>query len=336
MEVILKKQGDNIMKEIGGYMDLELYNRREYHTGLLRINTVRNAIALIMKEKGYRKLFIPKYLCSCIRIMLENRNIDYEFYNIDEKLNPVFHKVLSDEEALLLVNYYGQHTLKDLQRFQNKYKNIIVDNTQSFFQKSISSIDMVYTCRKYFGVPDGAYLNLTQSSHYYDALPIDISYQRMQHILGRFENSASAFYQEFQRVDDMFEKEDIKKMSPLTENLLRSIDYDAVKEKRMTNFLYLHKRLANLNMLTVNEENCLYMYPFFHQQGSQIKKSLLDKKIYLPTLWPNVLEECEENSFEYYLAKNLVLFPIDQRYSTDDMEYMLNQMESIQKGCETI
>lgn len=36
---------------------------------------------------------------------------------------------------------------------------IILDNTQSFFQKPISGIDTIYSCRKYFGVPDGAYLS---------------------------------------------------------------------------------------------------------------------------------------------------------------------------------
>ena len=65
---------------------------------------------------------------------------------------------------------------------------------------------------------------------------------------------------------------------------------------------------------------------------SLIKKQLISKKIYVPTLWPNVLDECPKESFEYYLADNLVLLPIDQRYSLDDMEYMLEQIDEIQKG----
>lgn len=314
------------MREIGGYMDLERYYNPEYHENLLQVNTVRNAIAFIMKEKGYKKLFIPKYLCSCIQIMLQHYGLDFEFYNIDENLNPIFHKKLLENEALLLVNYYGKYDLEEVKYFKTKYKNIILDNTQSFFQKAVSSIDTVYTCRKYFGVPDGAYLNLTQESNYYDALLIDTSFKRMEHILGRFENTATEYYAEFQSVDESFEMEDIKKMSLLTRNLLCSIDYNRVKEQRMKNFEYLHKYLSMSNEMKVNESNCLYMYPFFHPQGNKIRKKLLAQRIYVPVLWPNVLAECEKSSFEYDLANNLVLLPIDQRYSEEDMEYILKQM----------
>lgn len=323
------------MKEIGGYMDLEQYHQKEYYSDLLRINTVRNAIALIIREKGYHTLYIPKYLCSCIRIMLEHNKINFKFYNIDKNLNPLFNQSLSKDEALLLVNYYGQYSAADLKYYQDKYKNIIVDNTQSFFQNPVDSIDTVYTCRKYFGVPDGAYLHLTQASRYYKDLANDSSYRRMEHLLGRFENNASMFYSIFQQNDDLFEFEDIKKMSPITKNLLCSIDYNFVKETRFRNFSYLHEKLKVFNHLNVNPENCLYMYPFLHKNGHAIKKNLISKKIYVPTLWPNVLEENSSDSFEYYLAENLVLLPIDQRYSTDDMQYMLNQLATFLKGSET-
>lgn len=322
------------MREIGGYMDLERYQHKEYYTDLLRVNTVRNAIALIIKEKEYHTLYIPKYLCSCIQVMLEHNKIDFKYYNVDKNLNPLFEYTLSDREALLLVNYFGQYSTEDLRYYQRKYKNIIVDNTQSFFQSPVDSIDTVYTCRKYFGVPDGAYLHLTQTSRYYDELTLDVSYQRMEHLLGRFENNASMFYSIFQQNDDLFEFEDIKKMSLITKNLLCSIDYDFVKETRFRNCSYLHERLKSFNYLKINQENCLYMYPFLHKNGHKIKKDLISKKIYVPTLWPNVLEENFEDSFEYYLAKNLVLFPIDQRYSVDDMQYMLNQLTFLE-GSET-
>lgn len=313
------------MKEIGGYLELEHYDQEEYYNGFFRLNTVRNAIALIMKEYGYKKLYIPKYLCHSVRKMLQKYGYDFEFYTIDETMAPAFNKILKRDEAILIVNYYGQFSNTALDYFRNQYHNIIVDNTQAFFQKPCEDIDTVYTCRKYFGVADGAYLSLAIPSIYYNSLPEDHSYTRMLHLLGRYENSASEFYQYFQMVDEKFENEEIKKMSSLTRNLLKSVNYQTVIEKRRANVKYLHSHLQSQNTYKVNVEGCLYMYPFLIKNGNELREQLIKKKIYIPTLWPNVLKECNTDSFEYYLAENLVLLPIDQRYTPSDMEYILNQ-----------
>ena len=37
-------------------------------------------------------------------------------------------------------------------------KNVIIDNVQAYFQRPIEGFDTLYSCRKYFGVPDGAVL----------------------------------------------------------------------------------------------------------------------------------------------------------------------------------
>ena len=70
------------MKEIGGYLELEHFKNGEYHAEALRLNSVRNAIALIMQERGYHKLWIPHYLCCSVRKMLERHQFEYDYYNI--------------------------------------------------------------------------------------------------------------------------------------------------------------------------------------------------------------------------------------------------------------
>lgn len=71
------------------------------------------------------------------------------------------------------------------------------------------------------------------------------------------------------------------------------------------------------------------MYPYLTDRGEQIKRKLVTKKIYVPTLWPNVLHDCSADSYEYYLAQNLVFLPIDQRYTVNDMNYMLTVLDEI-------
>lgn len=60
----------------------------------------------------------------------------------------------------------------------------------------------------------------------------------------------------------------------------------------------------------------------------KIKKRLSEKFVYLPTLWPNVMEECAEGTVENEYASNILPIPIDQRYSLQNMEMMCEIIEN--------
>lgn len=320
------------MREIGGYLELELFKEGEYHVNALRLNSVRNAIALIMQERGYQKLWIPHYLCSSVRKMLEKNGLEYRYYSINREFLPIFARHLPNNEAILIVNYFGQLDNEKLQELKHQYQNMIVDNTHAFFQNPLENTDTVYTCRKYFGVPDGAYAYVKGGCKKYDELATDKSYMRMEHILGRFENTASDFYKIFTDNDHLLECVPILKMSRLTKNLLNAIDYEETLRKRKNNFEILERGLADINLIRVRNCGGYYMYPLLLENGHVIKQKLIQKKIYVPTLWPNVLEEIEPDKWEYELADNLVLLPLDQRYSSADMNYMLDILKQILGG----
>ena len=56
------------------------------------------------------------------------------------------------------------------------------------------------------------------------------------------------------------------------------------------------------------------------QNGSEIRKVLQKERVYIPTLWPNVLKECPVDSLEYHYAADILPIPIDQRYGKEDMK----------------
>ena len=66
------------------------------------------------------------------------------------------------------------------------------------------------------------------------------------------------------------------------------------------------------------------------ENGHKIRKSLAKKKIYIPTLWPNVLSDTSKESIDYKYLANILPIPCDQRYGTDDMRYIIN---SLKKHC---
>lgn len=313
------------MKEIGGFFQLDHLSNNPYYENLVELNTGRNALLYLAKAKEIRKIYLPYFLCSSISDMLSKHKINYEYYRISKEFFPIFNQVLKNAEYLYVVNYYGQITNGVISEFNDKYKNIILDNTQSFFQKPIPGVDTIYSCRKYFGVPDGAYLSTDTILD--KKLEEDQSVFRMKHILGRYEGQASDYYDEFKKNDELFKELPLRKISQLTKNILGAIDYKIVIESRNNNFEYLHCRLKHTNVLHVKAPYAPFAYPYYVENGIEIRKKLADKKIYVPTLWPNVLKENREDSVEYDYAANILPIPCDQRYDIKDMKRIIKELK---------
>ncbi len=311
------------MKEIGGYIELDTYHLPMLHEGAIALNCGRNALACLIRAREIKKLWVPKLICDSVTGVCEREGIPYSFYNIGMDFRPVQDVILGKGEWFYFVNYYSQFDNDQINEYVKRYKNIIIDNAQSYFQMPIPGVDTIYTCRKYFGVPDGAFL-------YTDAIikedyPQDESFRRMSFILGRFEHPASEFYREYVDNNASFSTEPIKGMSKLTRNLLRAIDYVYIQRIRQENYSYLSKALNDINKLRLND-NGTFMYPLYIENGKSIRKKLLDKKIYIPTLWPSVFEWCDESETEYQLVEKVLPLPIDQRYKQTDMEYIVQSI----------
>ncbi len=308
------------MKEIGGYLELDRYSGSIFHAGAVALNCGRNCLAYLIKTKRIKKLYLPYFCCDSVAQPCRKYGIEIERYHIEEDFRPVFDKALGEDEWLYIVNFYGQVGNDELKAWQKKFGHVIFDNAQAYFQKPVDGIDTLYTCRKFFGVADGAFLYTMERL---DSLERDESFDRMRFILGRYERTANEFHKESADNNYQFVDEPVKLISKLTENLLRAIDYSMVEKKRTENFSYLHERLKDKNKLTLTIPTGAYMYPFYCEKGAVVRKTLQASKIYIPTLWPDVFDICSFNSLEYDYAINILPLPVDQRYTTEDLEYMI-------------
>lgn len=301
------------MKEIGGYIELDTYTGQMLHDDGIKLNCGRNALAYLIKAKNIKKINIPKFMCDSNDKVLSENGVEVVYYTIGLDFKP---KIKDYDGWLYVVNFYGQLSNDYILALGN---NVIVDNAQAYFQEPISGVDTLYTCRKFFGVPDGAIL---YTNRFIEVSQRDVSYKRMSFLLGRFERNAGEFYQEYVDNNCVFKNEPLKNMSKLTENLLHGIDYDLVKDKRTKNFVYLHNRLSCINKLNLSVPEGPFMYPLYIDNGHEIRKKMLIQKIFIPTLWPAVFNLCSENDLEYDMAKNILPIPIDQRYGLEEMEYI--------------
>ena len=312
------------MKEIGGYFGLEQFGGKAYHGDLIAVNSGRNALLYILKARQAKKLYIPRFLCDSVYELCKREGFEYEEYPIDPGFLPEFTKELGPDEYLYVVNYFGQLSKEQILVLKERFDRIILDNVQAFFRKPIPGIDTVYSCRKFFGVPDGGYV--ATDCVLPEALPKDASADRMKHILGRFEGVASDYYRDYQSNDDRFYQLELREMSALTANILNGVDYDGARRKRNENFAILHQFLGARNKLKLTVPDGPYCYPFYCENGMEIKKKLASSKIYVPTLWPNVLNL--EGTPEKDYAENILPLPCDQRYGPEDMMRILRELQT--------
>ncbi len=318
------------IKEIGGYFGLERFAGEEYHKNAVAVNTGRNALLYILKARGVKKLYIPAFLCDTVAELCRREGYPFEEYAVGEDFLPRFDRVLGDGEWLYIVNYYGQLSNERIAAYKKKYDRVIADYVQAFFQKPCEGVDTVYSCRKFFGVADGGYA-ATAARLETELLP-DSSKDRMTHVLGRFEECGSAYYAAFQQNDESFYELPIAKMSPLTQNLLRAVDYEAVCAARTRNFERLHHALGGQNRLTLQVPAGAYAYPFYCENGMALKRALAAQKIYVPTLWPTLSENATPTERDY--AENILPLPCDQRYGAEDMDYMVKILQETMGECK--
>ena len=314
------------MREIGGYIELEHHDGSLFHEKALRLNCGRNALAYLCRARNIQKVWIPHFLCDCVDQLLDKIGVEWACYRIGRDWLPDPSLIVEKGDWFYVVNYYGQVSNASIHALKQQYPRLIVDNCHDYFRAPVAGVDTLYTCRKFFGVPDGAFLYTDAPA--VDGLERDVSYDRMRYLLGRMERPASEFYAEYVKSNADFAKEPVKRMSRLTENLLRSIDYARVQRIRSANWHRLSERLGKLNELLLTETVGPFAYPLLVSHGRLLRKKLIEQKIYVPTLWPAVLERCGEVTWEHRLASDLLPLPVDQRYGIDDMNFICDAVLS--------
>lgn len=311
------------MNPIGGYFELELRKGVEYHKDAIRLNSGRNAFEYILRTKGYKKVYLPYYICDVMLEPIKKLNLEYEYYHINERLDPIFDfKKICEKETFVYTNYFGlkRKTVFELSKI---CPNLIIDNSQAFFDKPLLGIDTFYSPRKFFGIPDGAYLFTNKFLQ--TKLSCDNSVVRFSHLIKRIDEGAEAGYPDFKANANALKGQSIRMMSALTKALLCNIDYDTVIKIRKQNFLFLNENLKKSNELKIPDDHNFVpmVYPYLTVKGKKLKQNLIQKKILVATYWPNVFTWCNENELEYLLAEQIIPLPIDQRYNENNLSIII-------------
>lgn len=320
--------------DIGGFFGLELPeygNFPQWHPGRsVAVNSGRRALEYILRRLGdVRRVHVPLYTCGTVLEPMERLHIPVIPYRIDGHLEPEELPELEEGEFLLYTNYFGIKE-KYVDRLAFRYGGrLVVDNALALYSPARPGVASLYSPRKFSGLPDGGIAVMDADQPLPEPEERDESLPDAAFLLGCLERGPERASAACGRNERRLENAPLRKMSRLTERLMRGIDYEQARLRRMDNFLFLHERLGHLNRLSVEPDSLSapFCYPFW-TAFPELRNVLIDERILVPLLWPEVLEQAPADSLERKLALHLLPLPVDQRCGPQDMERVVRTVEN--------
>ena len=268
-----------MQKEIGGFIELEIPQKRLWYSGGVFLNSARNALRLAIRLYHIQKIHLPFYTCPVIWQAVKAENIEIIPYEINENLMPK--KSFSKNACIFYIDYFGVCE-KQSRKLSADYPFLFLDCAMSFYAPKIAAAQF-YSPRKFFGVADGGILLSDKKNPF--QFKRDFSFNRFSHLIKRIEGGSNFAYNDFNLNDDQLLNAPILKMSRLTKKMLGGIDYENIQQKRLQNFNFLNTHLKNHNRFNLQKPNYAPMYyPFWHNKTPAIRREFLQNKIYCPQL----------------------------------------------------
>jgi len=316
--------------EIGSFLELHFQQGQEYYnwkTGIARLNTGRSSIEHSFRVSGCKAIWIPYYQCDSVRDTLIANGTVVKCYHTDKDFNPI-DLYPADDEAALLVNYYGVMSHERMAELAKLTKHPIIDNCQAFFCKPIENALNVYSCRKFVGVPDGAYVIGKSAEKYVDEYPQCYSSDTAVFLLMRIEYGCEGKGYEARSINEhRIDSEPVMKMSKLTRTILDGTDYEYIKIKRRENFAIAHKLLGSINKIDptkyYDDETIPMVYPLVIEDD-ELLPLLQKNKHFQGHWWSYICDEQPKDSFEYWISRYVIPITIDQRYGREEIEFLAN------------
>lgn len=328
---------------IGGEFEIDINNKGDFFTeqeNTYYYSSGRAALYQILKSTNNytNTIFLPDYLCHTIVNAAKKAGFDYVFYELDNKLqvspNSLEKAGFKNGNIILLINYFGLQCLSEISRIiKDTYPNsvIIEDDVQAFFSYHESNniyADYRFTSlRKTFAVPDGGLVFTKNQMHKtYNANTFAI-YKIKAGIMKfnrKKNNKEDSSYLELFDKGSMLIDDNFDSIMSLDSKLLYSgTNKQFARMRRQKNASYILHGLDSLNIkpiLNVTTDSVPLFIPILLNDRDKIRKKMFENEIYCPIHWPlNGLRL--KKGVE--MAKHELSIIIDQRYSEDDMNKIL-------------
>ena len=311
------------MTHIGGFFELEPVSGdgADMHASALALHNGRACLMVMLSDLSPRRVWVPHYTCDATLQPFRETGCDMRFYAIGDRFEPLDIPPLQEGEYLLYTNYFGlcERAIDDLKAKLGD--RLLVDDTHAFFRGRREGLWSFTSARKYFGVPDGAYL--------YAPKPLALTPQAFEaisteHLRLRQEGRQAEAFAAYQRYERSLDTR-VFGISDFSRERLSHIDYAAVAAARRHNFMHLDQALSASNRLKLPlEASVPFCYPYL-PVAPVAHARLYERGIYPPKLWADMLER-DVPAWERELAETLLPLPVDHRYGTDAMDAIVDAL----------
>ena len=309
-------------RPIGGFFELELGPPRGagYHSDALALTSGRACLRAILEHERPRRVHLPYYACDLLARPLERMRVPHVRYAIDERLEPIGPATLEEGELLVYIDYFGLKNDVVNRLHELHGPRLIVDRSQAFFARRLEGCWSFNSARKFFGVPDGAYLYAPVD------LPMppratEVRYRHLvERLLGQQERAYRSFLDSEAHVD-----EEVAGMSTLSERILARVDFDDVADRRRRNFQHYDEAFGRANRLRFDRPSTEVpmCYPLLVDREIR-RDRLFERRIFVPTYWADVVERGDPgHAWEEELTRRLLALPVDHRYDEVDCDRVI-------------
>lgn len=337
------------------WWETEEYNKVFFKSGR---NAIK-ALARKLKLEGVEpKVLLPVYTCETViqPFVDEEWNVEYYNVNADLTLNieSLADKVSSfSPSAVFFHSYFGLDTFRGdidfIKRIHESGVLVIEDTTQSLFSEhSIEFADYYVTSlRKFLAIPDGgcifskkdlSFENVEAFDERIAPKAIDAFNLKNEYFDAPSAEKKQIFREMYGDLNTFIgDNSMIREISPESKVIFSLCNVQDIKDKRRGNYSFLREGVKKYNFISLacnielGESAPLYLPIYVDGDRAKLQKHLAENNIFCPVIWPKPAQVVIGDVVTDYMYKQMLCFPIDQRYSSSDMERILSVLDEYSK-----
>lgn len=324
------------------YTYLGNFNALYFDSGRSALRYLMNYLKQISGNEGL--VLLPSYICDSVIDVFELKNIRY--YRIKKDLNidigSLEQAIDGNVRIVYLMHYFGAlQSLDILERILELKRNygftIIEDTTHSIFT-NVNTIGDFCVCslRKWFPIPNGGVLYTKQfiqnpqlkrknSVKCFEAM-------LLKHLFIEEGLECNAMYRKkfVEEEEGLDEQKEVYGISTISEQLLKCFSISTLCLQRQENYHKVSRFLSKngVTPMIQLEGGTALCCPIYVENRDELKKFLMEHKIYCATHWP--ISEKIDNMWKKEaeeMSNHMISLPIDQRYKEQEIAYLEGILE---------
>ncbi len=320
------------------------------------LRSAREALLLIAeneKREGRKVVFMPALCCNSMIQAFVQLEFEIVFYRICDDLTVDYDylgEVIKDDSLLLLMNYHGHVSfqISEIKKIICRRNiKIIQDCTQHIFsdEQRVEADYYIGSLRKWLPIPDGAFLSgvITDGwrkeivSTEEDPFVIEAlkGMQEKTEYLSTGRSELKTSYRQRNAFCMDYLKRAIvpHRMSEVSKAIIQNdLDIGLIKKQRHENYLTLCHALKVKHgeiLRFATNQSCPLCLPIVIENRDTVQRILAENNVFCQVLWPipgNANHICW---FSSWFSNHMLAVPCDQRYTTNDMEYIAEVVEDV-------